>query len=154
GACLETGFKSHLEGNSIDKTRVTASVIIPVRNRERTIADAVTSALSQQADFDFNVIAVDNHSTDATSEILSRMGGRDSRLIHLRPQRTDLGIGGCWNEALFSERCGRYAVQLDSDDLYADSRTLARVVEKFREGEYGMVIGSYTIVDFDLNPIP
>jgi hypothetical protein len=133
---------------------VRASVVIPVRNRERTVADAVASALAQKADFDFNVIVVDNHSTDRTSEILSEIATRDSRLVHLIPRRLDLGIGGCWNEAIYSRHCGRYAVQLDSDDLYADENTLARVVDKFREGPYAMVIGSYTIVDFDLREIP
>jgi hypothetical protein len=130
-----------------------ASVIIPVRNRERTIRDAVASALSQQADFPFNVIVVDNHSTDQTSEILAELAQQDSRLIHLKPQRTDLGIGGCWNEAVFSLPCGEYAVQLDSDDLYKDEHTLAKIIATFDEGHYAMVVGSYTIVNFDLQEI-
>lgn len=133
---------------------IKASIIIPVRNRERTIGDAVTSALAQKTDFDFNVIVVDNHSTDRTTEILSDLARSNSRLIHLIPARTDLGIGGCWNEAIYSNHCGEYAVQLDSDDLYADEFTLARIVAKFEEGPYAMVIGSYTIVNFDLQEIP
>ncbi|RIK82340.1 MAG: glycosyl transferase [Planctomycetota bacterium] len=133
---------------------VEASVIIPVRNRVRTIADSTRSALAQQADFPFNVIVVDNHSTDGTTAILAELAARDRRLVHIVPSRTDLGIGGCWNEAIYDARCGRYAVQLDSDDLYADSAVLARIVAEFRGGAYAAVIGSYTIVDFDLHPIP
>jgi hypothetical protein len=131
-----------------------ASVIIPVRNRERTIKDAVTSALSQQTDFKFNVLVVDNHSTDKTTEMLAEIAQQDHRLVHLKPTRTDLGIGGCWNEAIFSLACGEYAVQLDSDDLYKDEHTLAKIVATFDEGNYAMVIGSYTIVNFDLQEIP
>ncbi|HLG16323.1 MAG TPA: glycosyltransferase family 2 protein [Blastocatellia bacterium] len=133
---------------------VVASVVIPVRNRERTIEDAVQSALSQRAPFEFNVIVIDNHSTDETTEILVRLAREDVRLVHLKPRRRDLGIGGCWNEAIYSEHCGRYAVQLDSDDLYADDRVLERIIAKFDEGPYAMVIGSYTIVDFSLREIP
>ncbi|MFL6214739.1 MAG: glycosyltransferase family 2 protein [Blastocatellia bacterium] len=133
---------------------VRASVVIPVRNRERTIAEAVRSALAQQADFAFNIIVVDNHSTDQTTAILAELASRDERLIHLIPARKDLGIGGCWNEAVYSAHCGEYAVQLDSDDLYASEETLAKIVAVFDEGRYAMVIGSYTIVDFDLREVP
>jgi hypothetical protein len=131
---------------------VTASVVIPVRNRERTILDAVASALSQQAPFPFNVLVVDNHSTDGTTEMLR--GVRDPRLVHVVPERRDLGIGGCWDEALFHPRCGRYAVQLDSDDLYAGENVLARVVGELERGPYALVVASYTMVDFALNEIP
>jgi hypothetical protein len=131
-----------------------ASIIIPVRNRESTIKDAVTSALSQQTDFKFNVIVVDNHSSDATTEILAEIAHQDHRLVHMKPARTDLGIGGCWNEAVFSLACGEYAVQLDSDDLYTDEHTLAKIIATFEEGNYAMVVGSYTIVNFDLQEIP
>jgi Glycosyl transferase family 2 len=128
---------------------VRASVVIPVRNRERTILNAVQSALRQSTDFAFNVIVVDNHSTDRTTEILR--GADDSRLEHLIPERRDLGIGGCWNEAIYSRHCGQYAVQLDSDDQYIDERVLGRIVAELETGPYAMVIGSYTMVDFSLN---
>lgn len=133
---------------------VKASIIIPVRNRAKTIADAVRSACAQQVDFNFNVIVVDNHSTDGTTELLRELAANNGLLIHLIPARTDLGIGGCWNEALYSAHCGRYAVQLDSDDIYSGTDTLARIVAEFERGPYAMVIGSYTIVDFDLNELP
>ena len=131
---------------------VKASVVIPVRNRERTIVNAVQSALAQHADFEFNVIVVDNHSTDHTTELVR--GINDPRLIHVIPARHDLGIGGCWNEAIYSRDIGQYAVQLDSDDLYLNEDVLRRVVNEFDRGPYAMVIGSYTIVDFSLKEIP
>jgi hypothetical protein len=133
---------------------VEASVVIPVRNRERTVGDAVKSALSQTADFSFNVIVADNHSTDGTSKILADIAATEKRLVHLIPARTDLGIGGCWGEAISSKHCGRYAVQLDSDDLYASPDVLQRVIDEFRSGQYAVVIGSYTIVDVNLKQIP
>ena len=133
---------------------VGASVIIPVRNRKETIGEAVKSALSQETDFPFNVIIVDNHSTDGTTAILSELARQAPRLKHMIPERTDLGIGGCWNEALHYEDCGRYAVQLDSDDLYRDNQTLQKMVNVFRQGNFGMVIGSYTLVDSGLREIP
>lgn len=152
GALLESGFDAVPETAQPFPAR--ASIIIPVRNRVGTITDAVRSALEQQANFDFNVIVVDNHSTDGTTDILRKMSAGNSRLVHLIPGRTDYGIGGCWNEAVFSEHCGRYAVQLDSDDLYSGPETLARVIAEFNTGGYAMVIGSYTIVDFDLKELP
>ncbi len=133
---------------------VEASVVIPVLNRKETIAEAVKSALSQETDFPFNVIVVDNHSTDGTTAILSDLAKQYSRLKHIIPVRTDLGIGGCWNEALWHEACGRYAVQLDSDDLYSSPQTLQTMVGTLRQGHYGMVIGSYTLVDSRLKEIP
>ncbi len=152
GAWLEPEFA---EAPAVNEAfPVTASVIIPVRNRVNTIADAVRSALAQQTDFAFNVIVVDNHSSDGTTEALQQLAAEDSRLIHLRPQRTDLGIGGCWNEAVYSEHCGRYAVQLDSDDIYSGEQTLARIVAEFQANGCAMVVGSYTIVDFALNELP
>ena len=131
-----------------------ASIIIPVRNRNGTISDAVKSAFSQEADFPFNVIVVDNHSTDGTTAVLSGLARQYPALKHIVPVRTDLRIGGCWNEAICSEACGRYAVQLDSDDLYGDTGTLRKIVDMLREGNYAMVIGSYTIVNFNLETIP
>jgi len=130
-----------------------ASVIIPVRNRKETIAEAVKSALSQKTDFPFNVIVVDNHSRDGTTAVLSDLAKQYTDLKHIVPNRTDLGIGGCWNEAIHGEGCGRYAVQLDSDDLYSSNHTLQKMVDKFRQGNYGMVIGSYTLVDDRLKEI-
>ena len=131
---------------------VEASVIIPVYNREKTIADAVRSALSQEASFEYNVIVVDNHSTDNTGKILREI--TDPRLVVIVPERTDLGIGGCWNEAVYSKSCGRFAIQLDSDDLYSGTDTLQRIVDCFHEQRTGMVIGSYRMCDFDLQTLP
>ena len=131
---------------------VEASVIIPVFNREKTIADAVRSALSQEASFEYNVIVVDNHSTDNTGKILREIS--DPRLVVIVPERTDLGIGGCWNEAVYSKSCGRFAVQLDSDDLYSGTDTLQRIVDCFHEQRTGMVIGSYRMCDFNLQTLP
>ena len=134
---------------------VEASVVIPVFNREKTIKDAVESALSQKATFKYNVIVVDNHSTDGTSEILtSLLSCHDNKLHVIVPQRTDLGIGGCWNEAINSPFCGRFAVQLDSDDLYSSPKTLQTVVNAFYEQKAAMVIGSYRMCDFELNTLP
>ena len=131
---------------------VEASVIIPVYNREKTICDAVNSALQQKASFQFNVIVVDNHSTDKTTELLNSI--HDERLIHIIPKRTDLGIGGCWNQAINDDRCGRFAVQLDSDDLYSSPKTLQQVVDAFYKQNAAMVIGSYRMCDFELNTLP
>ncbi|MBR4594306.1 MAG: glycosyltransferase family 2 protein [Bacteroidaceae bacterium] len=133
---------------------VLASVIIPVRNRVRTIADAVKSALDQKFDGQFNVIVVDNHSTDGTTDILDELAAKHPNLVHITPVQTDLGIGGCWNLAVNDSRCGRFAVQLDSDDLYSGPDTLQKVVDKFREGGYSMVIGSYRMCNFDLETLP
>lgn len=130
-----------------------ASVVIPVRNRVRTICDAVKSALSQATNFEYNVIVVDNASTDGTRELLESINDARLHLIKLDGSE-NLGIGGCWNEAILSEYCGRYAVQLDSDDIYSSEATLQTIVDKFGEGNYAAVIGSYFMTDFDLRPIP
>jgi len=131
-----------------------ASVVIPVRNRAATIADAVASAVGQSADFSFNVIVVDNHSTDGTGRIVRDLAGDHANVIHLVPEATDLLIGGCWNRAVTDPRCGRYAVQLDSDDLYAGPDTLQRMVDALRAGPYALAVGAYRLVDFDLAELP
>ena len=133
---------------------VEASVIIPTRNRLRTIGDAVESALQQETNFPFNLFVVDNHSTDGTTDLVRALAATDARIIHLVPQRRDLGIGGCWNEAIHHEKCGRFAVQLDSDDLYGDETTLQKIVDVFRAEKCAMVIGSYQVVNFDLQEVP
>ena len=129
-----------------------ASVIIPVFNREKTVADAVKSALGQKASFKFNVIVVNNHSTDRTGEILDEL--KADNMIQIVPERTDLGIGGCWNEAINSSFCGKFAVQLDSDDLYSSPKTLQKIVDAFYKQKAAMIIGSYRMCDFDLNTLP
>ncbi len=133
---------------------VEASVIIPVKNRAKTIEDAVRSVFSQEASFEFNLLVVDNHSTDGTTQILNRLASEDQRLKLITPERTDLGIGGCWTTAVMDERCGRFAVQLDSDDLYIDSMTLQQIVDCFKAESCAMVVGSYQMVNFDLEEIP
>ena len=130
-----------------------ASVIIPVRNRIRTIRDAIRSALAQRTDFPFNLIVIDNHSTDGTTEAIDEFAG-DGRLIHLIPERHDLGIGGCWNLAVHHPRCGKFAVQLDSDDVYKDEHTLSTMVRAFYEQNCAMVVGTYMMTDFDMRMIP
>ena len=152
GADVKPPFKKV----SIDKGRFEceASVIIPVRNRAKTIAEAVESALNQNADFPFNLIVVDNHSTDGTTDTLRSFARENARVLHMVPQGEDLGIGGCWNEAINHEKCGRFAVQLDSDDLYNDDSTLQRIVDVFRKERCAMVIGSYQMVNFSLQEIP
>jgi len=131
-----------------------ASVIIPVRNRVRTIGDAIKSVLSQKTNFPFNLIIVDNHSTDGTSKIIEEYSVKDNRVIHIIPERNDLGIGGCWNEAVHSEFCGEFAIQLDSDDIYKDENTIQTIVDTFQNEKCAMVVGSYQITDFNLNELP
>jgi glycosyltransferase involved in cell wall biosynthesis len=133
---------------------VEASVIIPVRNRARTVGEAVASALRQQAPFAFNVIIVDNHSTDGTTDLLRTIAAGDERVVHVIPDRDDLGIGGCWNAAVHHPLCGRYAIQLDSDDLYKDETTIRKVVEVFRKERCAMVVGTYQMTNFALEPVP
>ena len=130
-----------------------ASVIIPVRNRIRTIRDAIKSVLSQKTDFPFNLIVIDNHSTDGTSEAIDEFKD-DPRVIHIIPERDDLGIGGCWNAGVQHPKCGKFAVQLDSDDVYADENTLAKMVKAFYDQNCAMVVGTYELTDIDKNPIP
>lgn len=130
-----------------------ASVIIPVRNRIRTIRDAIRSVLSQKTDFPFNLIVIDNHSTDGTTEAIDEFKD-DPRLVHIVPQRDDLGIGGCWNAGVQHPKCGKFAVQLDSDDVYSDENTLAKMVAAFYEQKCAMVVGTYMLTDIDKKPIP
>ena len=147
-----------------------ATVIIPVKNRVKTIGDAIRSVLEQETNFPFNLIVVDNHSTDGTTELIMDNGQwtmtnqpdggnsefriQNSKLIHLIPERTDLGIGGCWDLAIRHPQCGRYAVQLDSDDLYSDPHTLQSIVDAFRREQCAMVVGSYRLCNFALETLP
>ena len=150
GGYLEPKFE-HIEFDKGD-FEYEASVIIPVRNRIRTIRDAIRSVLSQQADFKFNLIIIDNHSTDGTSEAIDEFRD-DPRLIHIIPERNDLGIGGCWNLGVHHPKCGKFAVQLDSDDVYKDEHTLATMVRAFYEQNCAMVVGTYMMTDFNMNMI-
>lgn len=133
---------------------VECSVVIPVKDRAGTVADAIYSVLDQRTEKPFNVIIVDNHSTDGTTEIIKSMAAGDPRIVHIIPERKDLGIGGCWNEAVLDSRCGRFAVQLDSDDLYIDNKVLRKIADKFYEERCAMVVGSYRMVNFSLEEIP
>ena len=151
GALIDTTFYRQPDFGEQD-FEYEASVIIPVFNREKTVADAVKSALGQKANFKFNVIVVNNHSTDRTGEILDEL--KADNLIQIVPERTDLGIGGCWNEAINSSFCGKFAVQLDSDDLYSSPKTLQKIVDVFYKQKAAMIIGSYRMCDFDLNTLP
>ena len=151
GALIDTTFYRQPDFGEQD-FEYEASVIIPVFNREKTVADAVKSALGQKANFKFNVIVVNNHSTDRTGEILDEL--KADNLIQIVPERTDLGIGGCWNEAINSSCCGKFAVQLDSDDLYSSPKTLQKIVDAFYKQKAAMIIGSYRMCDFDLNTLP
>jgi SpoIID/LytB domain protein len=154
GALVDTNSLLTIDYNE-QPFDVEASVIIPVFNRAKTIADAVKSALEQETSFAYNVIVVDNHSTDGTADILSSLSQSHSDKLHvLNPDRTDLGIGGCWNMAVNDSHCGRFAVQLDSDDLYSSPKTLQTIVDAFYEQKAAMMVGSYRMCDFDLNTLP
>lgn len=151
GGYLKSEFE-HIEFNR-GNFEYEASVIIPVRNRIRTIRDAIRSVLTQQTDFRFNLIVIDNHSTDGTTEAIDEFAN-DDRLIHIIPERNDLGIGGCWNLGVHHPRCGKFAVQLDSDDVYKDEHTLATMVRAFYEQNCAMVVGTYMMTNFDMQMIP
>jgi hypothetical protein len=152
GAYLRPEFKK-VDINE-EQFPLEASVIIPVRNREKTIADAIESVMMQKTDFSFNLIIVDNHSSDKTTQIIRSYADKYKALVHIIPERTDLGIGGCWNMAIHDDRCGKFAIQLDSDDMYSDETTLRKIVEKFYEDKCAMVIGSYQMTNFKLEEIP
>ena len=151
GAYLAPEFKT-IAFNESDFS-VEASVIIPIRNRVKTVEDAIKSVLMQKTTFDFNLIIIDNFSTDGTSELIEKYAKLDNRVIHLIPSRNDLGIGGCWNEGVHSALCGKFAVQLDSDDVYQDENTLQTIVDAFYEQNCAMVIGSYTMTNFAMETI-
>lgn len=151
GGYLAPQFKSVAfdEGNFKNE----ASVIIPVRDRARTIEDAIKSVLAQKTKFNFNLIIIDNYSTDGTSDIIKRYAALDNRVLHIVPKRTDLGIGGCWNEGVDHAECGKFAVQLDSDDVYQDENTLQSIVDAFYAQNCAMVVGSYTMTNGEMQPI-
>lgn len=132
---------------------VEASVIIPVRNRIKTIKDAIESVLIQETNFKFNLIIVDNYSTDGTAEAIDAFSS-DERLIHIIPENKELGIGGCWNVGVHDVHCGKFAIQLDSDDVYSDKDTLQKIVDAFYEQKCAMVVGSYMLTDFHMKRIP
>jgi len=137
-----------------DNFEYEASVIIPVKNRVKTISDAIKSVLSQETKFKFNLIVIDNHSTDGTTDLVKAFAKKDDRLVHIIPERKDLFIGGCWNEGIFHEKCGKFAVQLDSDDLYIDNNVISRIIDAFYDQQCAMVVGSYKMVNFDLDDLP
>lgn len=151
GGYLKPEFESiNFDAGNFD---MEASVIIPVRDRVKTIGAAIESVLKQKTTFKFNIIVIDNHSTDGTTDVVAKLAA-DERVVHLIPQRNDLGIGGCWNYGVQSAQCGKFAVQLDSDDLYKDENTLQTIVDAFYEQQCAMVIGTYMMTDFELNTLP
>ena len=152
GAYLEPNFQE-VKFNEANFP-VEASVIIPVKDRVKTLEDAIKSVLQQETKYSFNLIIVDNHSTDGTSELIAEYAKNDERIIHIIPYRKDLGIGGCWNMGVSDSRCGKFAIQLDSDDLYIDNNVIERIVAAFYEQNCAMVVGSYQMVNFDLEEIP
>lgn len=151
GAYLAPHFKT-IEFNE-NNFPVEASVIIPIRNRVKTVEDAIKSVLLQKTTFPFNLIIVDNFSNDGTTELIQKYAATDNRIVHIIPKRNDLGIGGCWNEAVHAEMCGKFAVQLDSDDVYENENTLQKIVNAFYEQNCAMVIGSYTMTNFAMETI-
>ena len=153
GAYVHPPFKE-IDLTIVKEFEFEASVIIPVKNRVKTISDAIESVLKQKTNFKFNLIVVDNHSNDGTTEAIKNFSVSDDRLIHYIPERNDLGIGGCWNAGVHHNKCGKFAVQLDSDDIYKDENTLQTIVDLFHKEKCGMVIGSYQITDFNLNELP
>lgn len=153
GAYLSPVFKEIDWSKDSGSFAVEASVIIPVRNRVRTIRDAIKSVLAQKTNFNFNLIVIDNHSTDGTTEAIGEFAS-DSRLVHIIPERKDLGIGGCWNTGVHHPACGKFAVQLDSDDVYSSENTLQKVVDTFCKQQCAMVVGTYRMTNFAMEEIP
>lgn len=129
-----------------------ASVIIPCKNRVRTIGDAIRSALSQKTDFPYNVIVVDDNSTDGTVDVIRSFD--DPKLVYIAQDKGYHAIGGNWNAAVHHPLCGRFALQLDSDDIYSDEHTVQRFVDAFRQQNCAMVIGSYRLTDIHLRELP
>ncbi len=152
GAYLAPEFKKVQFSDAASPVK--ASVIIPVLNRKKTINDAIESVLSQKAAFEFNLLIIDNHSTDGTTEIIQSFVAKDKRIIHIIPDREDLGIGGCWNAGVVHPACGQFAIQLDSDDLYINDQVIQKIVDAFYEHNCAMVVGTYQMVNFDLQEIP
>ncbi len=152
GAYLEPKFKDVNFDES--EFEFEASVIIPVKNRAKTVGDAIESVLIQKTNFKFNLFVVDNYSDDGTTEIIKSFGEKDDRVIHLIPERKDLQIGGCWNEAVHHPKCGKFALQLDSDDIYSDENTIQKIYDSFHETKCGMVVGTYKMTNFKLEEIP
>ena len=154
GAFTDYKIMKSAEPLSEESGRVMASVVIPVFNRVKTIQDAIRSALAQEASFAFNVVVVDNHSTDGTTEAIAALSAEDPRVVHIIPEEDSLRIGGCWNKAVSSEKCGHFIVQLDSDDIYSRKDTLQKMVDAFREQDCMAVVGSYRLTDFNLQELP
>ena len=130
-----------------------ASVIIPCKNRGQSIAAAIASALNQETTFPYNVIVVDDNSDDGTVEEILKFRD-DPRLIYIAQDRSYHAIGGNWNVAVHHPKCGRFALQLDSDDLYYDGNTVQKFVDAFYAQKCAMVVGTYRMTDFDLHPLP
>lgn len=151
GGYISTASKN-ITFDRVGANDIQVSVVIPVFNRVKTIGDAICSALSQKTDFRYNIIVVDNYSYDGTSQVIENFD--DERLVHIVPQQPGFNIGGCWNLAINDSRCGMFAVQLDSDDVYSGDDTLKKIVEKFYQEKCAMVIGSYMMTDFEMNTIP
>ena len=152
-AFLEPPFRE-IDFDKSEKFEYEVSIIIPVKNRVKTIGDAIDSVLKQKTKFKFNLIIVDNHSTDGTTELIKQKSAQSDLIVHIIPERTDLGIGGCWNEAVHNTKCGKFALQLDSDDIYADENTAQIIVDSFYKEKCAMVVGSYILTDFNLNELP
>ena len=153
GAIITNNNHTCLDLNKNNNFEVEASVIIPVFNREKTIEQAVISALEQKTTFSFNIIVVDNHSTDRTTEKLVELSKKHNKIKHLIPKENNLGIGGCWNYAINNNECGKFAVQLDSDDLYSSTSTLQKIIDSFYEQHAAMIIGSYRMCNFNLETL-